>query len=139
MRIIVTLGLDSWWIKHLRAKSSPWCVLFNKLIKRKLWSWVQQFYWKKSTGVCNSFIKRFSNTLDKKQLMIVIPFLYVFYFQNYTNIGKLSFSSILALSNSVMIIKYLQFQSANPLFRRWHFTSLTIKKCQSYVHVLKVA
>lgn len=57
---------------------------FNKLITREL-ELSAAVLLKKSTGVCNSFIKMFSNTLDKEQLMIEsYSFFIHFYFQNYT-------------------------------------------------------
>lgn len=39
-----------------------------------------------------------------------------FYFQNYTNIGKLSFSSILAINNSVMVSYISSFSICKPAF-----------------------
>lgn len=70
-----------------------------------------------------------------------------FYFQNYTDIGKLSFSSI-SINNISVVISYRSpFSSCKPTFLEvvfCIFDKLKIKQKQnknhqSYLHVLKVA
>lgn len=71
------LYLGSWWITPIEAEFLKHA--FNKLVTRQL-ELSAAVLLKKSTGVCNSFIKMFSNTLDKEQLMIKLFLFYRFLF-----------------------------------------------------------
>lgn len=106
--------------------SGPWSMILTNQLQENCGVECSSFIGKSPQVCAIPLLKGFQIYWTRSNWCSGYSFFIHFYFQNYTNIGKLTFFSILAISNSVMIIKYLPFQSANPHFWRWHFTSLTI-------------